>query len=436
MTTYTNNTLALSRAIGLDPQILHEFAENMARQMEAQTAAFAPALQAIQAAPAIQAFYPGGLYNRRDPESGERLPAPNWGDMTKGGGDRFLGSILGGLGGDMGGMFESLGKKIDGFLQFFKDLAAALAEALGNLHAFGAAITAFAELAAAAAKSVTALLQMQPQSEGAPQESEELTARRDRFKGLYKRSPLLNPLSQEQHPTQGQPTLLDSATQGIQLLIDKFEPILQKIHDLVQQCLTALVLIQVNLISLPGTMPKQEEKGFFAKAGDWLMSLLAVIVGGIFLATKAAVAAAAAVAAVIVGILATLAYFIDFIIDTVSELSLSANKDGEEKATSKANATNHNEYSLLPYKSRDISPEAAINPGPKFVWPGIVPLSAAAPIPPNAVTENTNNYYNCYNDQTVSASVPSQIATPDLIAERIARELRTLGTAFNYAVQG
>ena len=57
--------------------------------------------------------------------------------------------------------------------------------------------------------------------------------------------------------------------------------------------------------------------------------------------------------------------------------------------------------------------------------------------PPNSVTENTSNYYyNCYNDQTVNTSVPPQAATPDLIAERIARELRTLGMAFNYAVQG
>ena len=52
------------------------------------------------------------------------------------------------------------------------------------------------------------------------------------------------------------------------------------------------------------------------------------------------------------------------------------------------------------------------------------------------MTENTSNYYyNCYNDQTVNTSVPPQAATPDLIAERIARELRTLGMAFNYAVR-
>ena len=56
--------------------------------------------------------------------------------------------------------------------------------------------------------------------------------------------------------------------------------------------------------------------------------------------------------------------------------------------------------------------------------------------PPNSLTENTSNYYNCYNDQTVNASVPPQLATPDLMAERIARELRTLGEGFNYAVRG
>ena len=400
--------------------------------MEAQAAAFAPALQAIQAAPAIQALYPGGLYNRRDPESGERLPNPNFDDMTKGAWDRFLGSILGG----MGGMLEDMNQKIDGFLQFFKDLAAATAEALNNLYEFGDAIKAFAELAATAAESVSALLQMQPKPEEAPQESKELAARQDRFKGLYKAVPPTHSLSQGQRQTPpAQQPLLGSAAQGIQLLIDKFEPILQGIHGLVQQCFTALVLIEMNLITLPAMMPKPEEKGFLTEIQDQLLGVLLEIIIPL-VATTLGVTTHMLV--IVIAAAIAILYSCEKLI---SQAVHGTKNDVNDKpfATNEAMPINNIEQNSYTTKLSGSGITAATaTPERRFAWPGIVPLSAAAPTPPNTVT-NTNYYSNCNNnnnnpDLTIHALM--QATTPDALAERIGRELKTLGMAFNYAVQG
>ena len=423
MTTYTNNTLVLSRAIGLDPQILHEFAENISRQMEAQAAAFAPALQAIQSAPASQAFYPGGL-DSYDPERAKRPPLPQ-DKMPKNGG---LGSILGGL-------LEDMNQKIDGFLQFFKDLAAATAEALNNLYEFGDAIKAFAELAATAAESVSALLQMQPKPEEAPQESEELTARLNRFKGLYKRSPQPYPLSQGQQIPPAQQPLLGSAAQGIQLLIDKFEPILQGIHGLVQQCFTALVLIEMNLITLPAMMPKPEEKGFLTEIQDQLLGVLLEIIIPL-VATTLGVTTHMLV--IVIAAAIAILYSCEKLI---SQAVHGTKNDVNDKpfATNEAMPINNIEQNSYTTKLSGSGITAATaTPERRFAWPGIVPLSAAAPTPPNTVT-NTNYYSNCNNnnnnpDLTIHALM--QATTPDALAERIGRELKTLGRAFNYAVQG
>ena len=425
MTTYNNNTLALSRAIGLDPQILHEFAENISRQMEAQAAAFAPALQAIQSAPASQAFYPGGL-DSYDPERAKRPPLPQ--DKMPNGG------ILGG----MGGMLEDMNQKIDGFLQFFKDLAAATAEALNNLYEFGDAIKALAELAATAAESVSALLQMQPKPEEAPQESKELAARQDRFKGLYKAVPPTHSLSQGQRQTPpAQQPLLGGAAQGIQLLIDKFEPILQGIHGLVQQCFTALVLIEMNLITLPAMMPKPEEKGLLGKLSDLILEIIPVIFGGLI--GKALKLAVAIIWSIIVVIVSFLLEAADKALNSALHSALSDLNNNPKSENGIAYTPN----SIIEYTSQsDQRPklnsfkESKLNQ--TFAWPGIVPLSVAAPTPPNTVT-NTNYYSNCNNnnnnpDLTIHALM--QATTPDALAERIGRELKTLGMAFNYAVQG
>lgn len=426
MTTPNSDMLLLSQATGLDPQTLREFAEHVSQQLEIQSIDFAPALEATRA------FFPGGMYNRTDPETGERLPPPVWGDMTRDGTDGFMNSLLEGmLGGDLGGIMEGMTQKMDAFLQFVKDLAAAANEALNSLSGLGEAISAFAELAAGAAASIAALLQarVKSQEDEAPpiqlpgRIGEDFDVAAQRF------------LAGDQPPPaqlSTSPPLLENAATWVSVIVEKFEPILQKMCDLVQQCVTGLSFIQVQLMMLPSMLPQEEEKGFWSKVGDWFSGLLMLIAGAIITALSPFWLA---ITTICVAILAALSYLLDWIVTPSGNSSLSTYRDEKEKIPGQGNITYLNEPIPGPEKSTPNYLEASINSKQKFAWPYAETLSAAATVPPGM--GDTNNYYsNCNNNQTVNASVPPDIATPDLVAESIVRELKTLGMNYDYAIRG
>lgn len=417
MTTPPSDTLLLSQATGLDPQTLRELAKHLSRQLETQSIDFAPALQSIdfsQDLQTIPAFYPGGLYNRRDPETGERLPGPDWGDMTRGSG----------MGGMLGGMLEGMTRNMDAFLQFFKDLAAAATEALNSLRDLGAAISAFAELAAGAAESIAGLLQARVKSKEDETPPIQLPGRiGEDFDVAAQRFLAGGQPPPPQLPTP--PPLLENAATWVGIIVEKFEPILREIRILVGLCAAELVNMQIALTLLPGLMPKQEEKGFLGELSSAILSILSVLVGGVVgKLIKVAVAIAWSIVVMIVS------FFLKMVDEAIHVATSDQSNNTKEDDAIHASNKHNPEYKLTSTTNTYSDPDFY----KKFEWPGAMSLSTLTPFLAN--TGTTNNYYNCNNSQPLTINAPTQASTPDALAESIIRELKTLGMGYDYAIRG
>lgn len=180
-TAYSGDILALAQAISFDPQTMQQVTKSLTEQLNAQLSEFDPLMQII---PAIKS---GNQHRYKLPEIDkslesflndlnnelENLLRDNLGNILGGGLGNLLSEHLdnilkGNLDGLLDGALDDLigkaGVEADYFLQFFKELAAASGEATSNLGDLGAAITAFADLAAKAAQSISSALGMKPAS--------------------------------------------------------------------------------------------------------------------------------------------------------------------------------------------------------------------------------------------------------------------------------